>query len=98
MSVEYMSSEESLYEPESERHDLDSSGSDEDVPNRKRLCVRPLLWRSTELNGLMARLDRKVTRRQSQRSANMVIERTVGPASNREAPDDAPEFALAPTT
>ena len=46
----------------------------------------------------MARLDRKVTRRQSQRSANMVIERTVGPASNREAPDDAPEFALALTT
>ena len=51
-----------------------------------------------EVNGLMARLDRKVTRRQSQRSANMVIERMVGPASNREAPDDAPEFALAPTT
>ena len=97
MSVAYMSSEESLSEPESGRHDGDSSGS-EDVPNRKRLCVRPLLWRSTEVHGLMARLDRKVTRRQSQRGANMVIERTVGPASNREAPDDAPEFALAPTT
>ena len=46
----------------------------------------------------MARLDRKVTRRQSQRSASMVIERTMGPAWNREAPDDAPEFALEPTT
>ena len=63
-----------------------------------RLCVRPLLWRSTEVNGLMARLDRKVTRRQSQGSASMVIECTVGPASKWEAPDDAPEFALAPTT
>ena len=41
----------------------------------------------------MAQLDRKVTRRQSQRSASMVIECTVGPA-----PDDAPKFALAPTT
>ena len=98
MSVAYMSSEESLSEPERGMHDRISLGSDEDVPNSKSLCVRPLLWRSTEVNGLMVRLDRKVTRRLSQRSANMVIERTVGPASNREAPDDAPEFALAPTT
>ncbi|CAH3104718.1 unnamed protein product [Porites lobata] len=45
MSVESMSSEESLSEPESGRHDRNSSGLDEDVPNRKRLCVRPLLWR-----------------------------------------------------
>ena len=87
-----------MSEPESERHDGNSSGSDEDLPNRKRLCVRPLLWRSTEVNGLMARLDCKVNRRQSQRSVSTVIERTMGPASNREAQDDAPEFALAPTT
>ena len=87
-----------MSEPESERHDSNSSGSDEDLPNRKRLCVRPLLWRSTEVNGLMARLDCKVNRRQSQRSASTVIERTMGPASNREAQDDTPEFALAPTT
>ncbi|CAH3190999.1 unnamed protein product, partial [Porites evermanni] len=38
MSIPYMSSEESLSEPESERHDGNSSGSDEDLPNRKRLC------------------------------------------------------------
>ena len=63
-----------------------------------RLCVRPLHWRSTEVNRLMAQLDRKVTRRQSQRSASMVIKCTVGPASKWEAPDDAPKFALAPTT
>ena len=85
-----------MSEPESGRHDGNSS--DEELPNRKRLCVRPLLWRSTEVNGLMAQLERKVTQRQSQRSASMVIEHTVGPASNREAPDDAPKFALAPTT
>ena len=87
-----------MSEPESGRHDGNSSGSDEDLPNRKRLCVRPLLWRSTEVNGLMARLDCKVNQRQSQGSVSTVIERTMGPASNREAQDDAPEFALAPTT
>ena len=46
----------------------------------------------------MARLDCKVNRRQSQRSVSTVIERTMGPASNQEAQDDAPEFPLAPTT
>ena len=46
----------------------------------------------------MARLDRQITRLQSQQSASMVIEQRVGPASNWEAPDDAPEFALALTT
>ena len=82
MSIPSMSSEESLSEPESGRPYGNSSGLDEDLPNRKRICVRPLLWQSTEANGLMARLDRKITRRQSQQSASMVIERTVGPASN----------------
>ena len=61
MHIPYTSVEESLSEPELGRHDGNSSGSDEDLPNRKRLCVRPLLWRSTEVNGLMARLERKVT-------------------------------------
>ncbi|XP_068756053.1 uncharacterized protein [Montipora capricornis] len=97
MAVAYMSSEESLSEPESEGHGGEISGSDDDIPNKKRLCVRPLPWRSNEVNGLMARLDRKIAQRQSQRASNMVMERTVGPASLREAPDYAPGFALAST-
>ena len=43
---------------------------------------------------MMARLDRKIARRRSQRGASMVIKRVEGPPSNREAPEDAPEFAV----
>ena len=57
----YMSSEESLSETAvSERHEGNSSGSDEDISNKENLCVRPLSWQSMEVNGLMAQLDRKV--------------------------------------
>ena len=57
----YMSSEESLSETAvSERHEGNSSGSDEDISNKGNLCVRPLSWQSMEVNGLMAQLDRKV--------------------------------------
>ena len=53
MSVAYMSSEESLSETAvSEWHEGNSSGSDEDLPNRENLCVRPLSWQSMEFNGL----------------------------------------------
>ena len=71
-----------------------SSSEDEDAPKRKVLCRRPLQWRSMELNSLFSRLDRKSARKQSQRSASMTIERKDGPSSTREAPEDAPEFAL----
>ena len=71
-----------------------SSSEDEDAPKRKFLCRRPLQWRSMELNSLFSRLDRKSARKQSQRSASMMIERKDGPPSTREAPEDAPAFAL----
>ena len=67
MSMAYMSSEESLSETVvSEWHEGNSSGSDEDLPNRENLCVRPLSWQSIEVNGLMAQLDRTVAWCQSQ--------------------------------
>lgn len=53
-----MSSKESLSDPESEGRGGEISGSDEDIPNKKRLCLRPLPWRTNEVNGLMAQLDR----------------------------------------
>ena len=62
MAVVYRSSEESLSEPESEGHRGEISGSDEDIPNKKRPYVRPLPWRSDEVNILMTRLDRKIAR------------------------------------
>ena len=71
-----------------------SSSEDEEAPKRKVLCRRPLQWRSMELNSLFSRLDRKSARKQSQRSASMTIERKDGPPSTREAPEDAPAFAL----
>ena len=95
MVVGYMASEESLSEPESEGRGGEISGSEEDIPNKKRLCVRPLPWLSNEVNELMVRLDWKIARRQSQRANSM--KRKVGPALLREAPDDAPGFALAST-
>ena len=90
-----MSSEESLSEPDS-LDAGDTSGSDEDLPREKKLCVMPLPWRSVEVSyTLMARLDRRINRKRTPRSSWMSMERTVGPPSTREAPEDAPEFALA---
>jgi len=90
-----MSSEESLSEPESLNHQGDdSSGSDLESLSKKVLCVKPLPWRSRELNVVMTSLDHKNVRRRSQSSASMLVERRQGPPSTRAAPDDAPEFAL----
>ena len=101
MSVAYyMSSEESLSETAvSEWHELGNcSGSDEDLPNRENLCVRPLSWQSIEVNGLMPSWTAKLHGVKANEVKIMVIEHTVRLASNQGAPDDAPEFALAPTT
>ena len=46
------------------------------------------MWRSSELNSLFSRLDRKGARKRSQRSASVMIERKDGPPSTREAPED----------
>ena len=91
-SVDYISSEHSMSEDNSVGGN--SSSDDEDAPKRKVLCRRPLQWRSMELNSLFSRLDRKSARKQSKRSASMMIDRKDGPPSNREAPEDAPAFAL----
>lgn len=88
-----MSSEHSMSEDDDEG--AGDSSEEEDAPKHKALCRRPLMWRSLELNNLFVRLDRKSARRQSQRSASMMIKRKEGPPSTREAPENAPEFALA---
>ncbi|CAH3185829.1 unnamed protein product [Porites lobata] len=91
MNVEYMSSEHSVSE---DNADEENSSEDDNVPKKKVLCRRPLPWRSQELNNFFVKLDRKANRKRSQRSASMMIERKDGSPSEREAPDDAPEFAL----
>ena len=94
LTIDYMSSEESLSELDSQDAG-DTSGSDEDEPKKKKLCVQPLPWRSVEVITLMARLYRRIIRKRTTRSSWMSMERTLGPPSTREAPEDAPEFALA---
>ena len=94
-----MSSVESKDIAVSEWHEGNSSGSDEDLPNKENLCARPLSWQNMEVNGLMPQFDRKVARCQSQWSTNngnrTHSETSIKPEG---APDDAPEFALALTT
>lgn len=96
ITTDFMSSEESVSEQE-EEDDYSSESDAEPGSQRKYLCIKPLSWRSRELNDLMARLDRKIARRRSQKSAGMVLERKRGPPSMRQAPDDAPEFAIMPS-
>lgn len=86
-----MSSEHSVSE---DNLDQENSSDDENVPRKKVLCRRPLPWRSQELNNLFLKLDQKANRKRSQRSSSMTIDRRDGSPSEREAPDDAPEFAL----
>ena len=83
----------------SEWHEGNSSGSDEDLPNRENLSVRPLSWqRSIEVNGLMASWTAKLRGVKANEVKIMVIEHTVRPASNQGAPEFEFEFefALAP--
>lgn len=93
MANEYMSSEESLSESEDE-NGRDSDNSDVEQARVRVLCIRPIPWRSRELNDLMTSLDRKVARRQTQRSARMTMQRRTGPNSSRQAPLNAPAFAI----
>ena len=91
LSVEYMSSEHSVSE---DNLDQENSSDDENVLRKKVLCRRSLPWRSQELNNLFLKLDQKANWKRSQRSSSMTIDRRDGSPSEREAPDDAPEFAL----
>lgn len=91
MKNEFMSSEESITDDSDMEGDSDS---DVDAPKPRVLCIRPLPWRSRELNDLMSSLDRKIARRKTQRSASMTLKRRLGANSTRPAPENAPEFAL----
>ena len=94
MTNEYMSSEESLSESDNENIQDSDNNSDAEEARVRVLCIRPIPWRSRELNDLMSSLDRKVARRQTQRSVRMTMQRRTGPNSSRQAPLNAPPFAL----
>lgn len=52
----------------------DSSGSDSDLPTKEKVLIKkPLSWRSTELNEVMSRLDRRIARRKSAKGHSMTL-------------------------
>ena len=88
-----MSSDESM--SESDESSAEMQSDDEcGVPKPKVLVVKKLTWRSRELNELMAKLDKKIARKRSQKGQSMLIKRKVGPPSTRMAPMDAPKWAI----
>ena len=89
-----MSSDESVSEPSDEEDR--SSGSESETPQRvKVFLTKKLTWRSRELNEIIGRLDKRVSKKRSPKGNSMVIERKQGRPSNRKAPEDAPAWALA---
>jgi hypothetical protein len=90
---EFMSSEESMSEDPSDR---DSSGSDMENNNcsAKVLVVKKLPWRSSDCLAVLKRLDSRVKRKRSQKATSMVMLRRAGGVSSRQAPEDAPEWAV----
>ena len=84
MTVDYMSSEQSMSESDVER------------PKKKVFSVSTLPWRSPELTQVMHSLDRKLMWRRSAKAINMLMERhRSGIISSRPAPHDADAYALA---
>lgn len=85
LELEFMSSEETGSE---------SGSGAEMMERRKVFLVRPLNWRSVEANNYIESLDRKVTRRRSDRAKEMCRLRRTGLSSSRSPPADSPAWAL----
>ncbi|XP_078349955.1 uncharacterized protein LOC144634793 [Oculina patagonica] len=90
LSIEYMSPEESVYEPE--------NSDEESIPKLEKLVRRKFEWRSDELDREFKSLDRKADRARSQRAKRMMVPREEGdivPESLYSHPKNAPAWALA---
>lgn len=83
MKLDYISSEESA---------SDSENCEDGFP-RRTFVIRPLAWLSDEATTLMSSLDRKASRRRSERGSEMMIKRKIGMPSVRGCPEDCPEWA-----
>ena len=55
------------------------------------MIVRPLIWRSEEAQSILCSLDRKASRRRSQRASEMMVKRKVGAPSDRAEPGEIPD-------
>lgn len=79
LTLDFMSSEETGSE---------SGSGSEMMMRRKVFLSRPLTWRSPEANNIMESLDRKITRRRSERAKEMCRIRRSGIPSNRASPKE----------
>ena len=96
MTVDYMSSEQSMSESEGENAENGYESPDVERPKKKVFSVSTLPWRSPELTQVMHSLDRKLMRRRSAKASNMLVERyRSGIISSCPGPDDADAYALA---
>ena len=75
----------------------DNASGDEQLSDheQRKLVCRPLPWRSAKAKKVLAALDKKYKRRQSEKGRLMTVPRVVGPPSTRKQQKlDIPEWAL----
>ena len=89
-----MSSDESEVEVVATQGESSDSENETASNGKKRLRRCRLPWRSQELQRVIESLDRKLERRRTDRAKAMCLEIIVGPDSQREVPNDAPEWAI----
>ena len=97
LNADYMSSDESEVDvaaTQSRAEDSSDSQSEATSVGKKRLCRHRLPWRSQELLKVIESLDRKLERRRSDHAKAMCLEVIVGADSQRQVPNDAPEWAI----
>ena len=90
LTIEYMSPEESVYEPD--------NSDEESIPKLEKLVRHKFEWRSDELNREFQSLDRKADRARSQRAKRMMVPREEGdiiPETLHSYPKNTPAWALA---
>lgn len=92
----YMSSDDSASDSEAEEGEQRGDNeAEETTVKRKKFLTKKLPWRSTELEDLVKSLDRKSSRRRSSKAAAMMTRRESSEnASERLAPQDAPQWAI----
>ena len=80
LTIEYMSNEESVYEPDSNSEEEDQRRG----AKLEKLIIKRHQWRSEELTREFQSLDRKANRARSDRGKRMMAKREVGGVSTRK--------------
>ena len=95
LNADYMSSDESEVDVSARRgEDSSDSEGESSSTGKKRLRRQKLPWRSEELQKVIESLDRKLNRRRTERVKAMCLEIIEGSDSQREKPENAPEWAI----